>query len=229
MMANPGKKTNWFAIVISLIVVVAIVGVGALVVTMNNAATAPAEAPAAGVVNEETGGISIGDGPDVIEEYVDFMCPYCGQYWEGYSEYVSEKVEAGEATLVIHPISILDNASQGTEYSTRAASAAYCVAETNPDAFYPYVDRLFANQPAESTEGLSDDELAEFADEVGAGDAASCIADQEYADYVAERTEETPIAPGASGISTPTIVVNDEFVQLTFQGPEVDLEPLLAQ
>jgi protein-disulfide isomerase len=229
MMATPGKKTNWFAIVISLIVVVAIVGVGALVVTMNNAATAPAEAPAAGVVNEETGGISIGDGPDVIEEYVDFMCPYCGQYWDGYSEYVGEKVKAGEATLVIHPISILDNASQGTQYSTRSASAAYCVAETNPDAFYSYVDRLFDNQPAESSKGLSDDELAKFAEEVGAGDAASCIADHEYSDYVAERTEKTPIAPGAGGISTPTIMVNDEFVQLTFQGPEADLEPLLAK
>ena len=73
MMAAPGKKTNWFAIIISLVVVVAVVGVGALVVTMNNAATAPAEAPAAGVVNEETGGVSLGDGPNVIEEYVDFM------------------------------------------------------------------------------------------------------------------------------------------------------------
>ncbi len=229
MMAAPGKKTNWFAIIISLVVVVAVVGVGALVVTMNNAATAPAEAPAAGVVNEETGGVSLGDGPNVIEEYVDFMCPFCGDYWAGYSDYVSEKVKSGDVTLVIHPISILDNASMGTKYSTRAASAAYCVAETNPDAFYAYVDRLFEKQPAESTEGLTNDQLVEYASQVGAGDAASCIQGEEYADYVAERTPETPLAEGATGISTPTIVVNGEVVSLTLQGPEADLEPLLTK
>ncbi|GAA4777493.1 DsbA family protein [Microbacterium gilvum] len=229
MMASPGKKTNWFAIIISIVVVVAVVGVGALVVTMNNAASAPAAAPADGVVNEDTGGISLGEGADVIEEYVDFMCPYCGQYWDGYSEYVSEKVSSGDATLVIHPISILDNASMGTQYSTRAASAAYCVAESNPEAFYPYVDKLFANQPAESTEGLTDDQLADYASQVGAGDAASCIADGEYMDYVTEKTQDTPIAEGATGISTPTIVVNGEMVSLTFSGPETDLAPLLTQ
>ena len=229
MMASAGKSTNWFAIVISAVVVVVVVALGGLVVWMNGAATAPADAPAAGVVNEETGAIVVGDGPNVIEEYVDFMCPYCGQYWEGYSEYVSEQVSEGNVTLEIHPISILDNQSQGTQYSTRSASATYCVAEADGDAVYSFVDLLYDNQPSESTEGLSDDELVAFAEQVGAEDAASCIAEGEYMDYVAERTEETPVADGASGISTPTIVVNGEIASLTFSGPETDLAPLLTK
>ncbi|WOF22288.1 DsbA family protein [Microbacterium betulae] len=228
MMASAGKKTNWFAIVISAVVVVAVVALGGLVVWMNGAATAPADAPAAGVVNEETGAIVVGDGPNVIEEYVDFMCPYCGQYWATYSEYVSERVSSGDVTLEIHPISILDNTSQGTQYSTRSASAAYCVAEADSDAFYPFVDLLYDNQPAESTEGLSDDELISYAEQAGAAGAASCIADGDYMDYVAQMTPETPIQTGASGISTPTVVVNGEFLSITWD-PETDLAPLLTE
>src|SRR5699024_12404568 len=53
--------------------------------------------------------------------------------------------------LNLHPISILDRASQGTEYSTRAANAAYCVADEDGEAAYTFIDLLFRNQPAEAT------------------------------------------------------------------------------
>jgi protein-disulfide isomerase len=216
-MASAAKKTNWFAIVISAIVVVALVGVGAVVVWMNNTATAPAEAPAAAVVNEETGAITLGEGPNVVAEYFDFMCPYCGRYWETYSEDVNERVVAGEVTLEMHPISILDNASQGTAYSTRAAGAVYCVAEENADAVYPFVDLLFDNQPREATAGLSDEEIIGYAERAGAEGAASCI-----------EGGELPIAPGQTRPSTPTVLVNDEFLGITWD-PEADLVPLLTK
>lgn len=220
-MAAAGKRSG-FAIIVSIIVVVAVVGVGALVVWMNNQASAPAEAPAAGVVNEETGGISIGDGPDTVAEYIDFMCPHCKSAHSAYSDTFTDLVTNGDITLEIHPISILDRSSQGTEFSTRSAAAVYCVAEDNGDAVYPFVDLMFRNAPAQATEGLTDEEIIGYAEEAGATGAAQCITDGEYHEFVAERTPETPIAPGASGISTPTIVINDEVIQPTLD-PEVDL------
>ncbi|MTE23511.1 thioredoxin domain-containing protein [Microbacterium sp. ZXX196] len=221
-MAAAGKKSNGFAIVISVIVVVAVVVVGGLVVWMNNAASAPAEAPAAGIINEDTGAIAIGDGDQTVDEYVDLMCPYCSQAFEAYSDTVTELVESGEITLNIHPISILDNASQGTQFSTRAASAAYCVAEDNGDAVYPFFDLMYRNQPAESTEGLTDDEIAGYAADAGAEGAADCIANGEYMDYVTQMTQETPIQEGASGISTPTVAVNGELIAVTMD-PQTDI------
>lgn len=222
MMANGSGRTNWVAIWISAAVVVAVVVVGGLVVWMNNMATAPAASPGSAVVDESTGAIAIGDGEDVLDEYVDFMCPICGNYNDTYADTVHDLVEQGEITLNIHPISILDRASQGTQYSTRSAAAAYCVADANPDAVYPFVQLLFENQPQESTPGLTDDELAGYASDAGAPDAADCIAGDEYHDYVSQMTEKTPVQPGAQGIGTPTVMLNGEFVQLT-NDPQADI------
>lgn len=216
------RKTNWVAIWISAAVVVAIAVIAVLVVQMNRQAVSLAESPASAVVDEETGAIALGDGPNVLEEYLDFMCPFCEEYHETYGEEVAQLVEDGEVTLNVHPISILDRYSNGTQYSTRAASAVYCVAEANPDAVYPFIDALFRDQPREGSDGLTDDHLAGLASEAGVEDAASCIAEGEYMDYVTRMTLETPVAPGATDIGTPTILLNDEFVSLTWD-PQADI------
>ena len=222
MAAAAAKSRNPFPIIISVVVVVAVVAVAVLVYFMNRTASEPAQAPAAGVVNEETGAIAIGDGDQSVDEYLDFMCPYCGQAWDAYGETTSELVEDGTITLNLHPISILDRASQGTEYSTRAANAAYCVADEDGEAAYTFIDLLFRNQPAEATAGLDDDELIGYAEEAGAAGAADCITNREYGDYVAERTQEVPLAEGQTQVSTPTIVVNDEVIPPTMD-PDVDI------
>lgn len=216
------RKTNWLAIWISAAVVVAIAVIAVLVVQMNRQALAGAESPASAVVDEATGAITFGDGENVVEEYIDLFCPVCQRYHEGYSETVSGLVADGEVTLKVHPISILDRYSQGTEYSTRSASAVYCVADDNPDAVYPFIDLLYRNQPAEGSTGLTDDELADYASQAGAGGAADCIAAGEYKDYVTKMTPETPVAPNAQGIGTPTVLLNDEFVSLSGD-PQADI------
>ncbi|WP_110589693.1 DsbA family protein [Microbacterium suaedae] len=215
MMAAAAKNRSVFAIVVSIVVVVAVVAVGVLVYFMNRTASAPAEAPAAGVVNEETGAIAIGDGEQSVSEYIDFMCPFCGQAHDAYGDTLTDLVESGDITLNIHPISILDNMSQGTQFSTRAASAAYCVAEDNGEAVYPFVDLMFRNQPAESSEGLSDDEIIGYAEDAGASGAASCISEGDYMDFVTQRSEEIPIAEGQTRPSTPTFLINDEIISLS--------------
>lgn len=221
------RRINWLAIWITAGVVVVVVAIAAVAVWMNRQALALAESPGAAVVNEETGAITIGDGPNVLDEYVDFMCPFCGQYHDSFSETVSGLVEDGDVTLNLHPIAILDANSQGTQFSTRAASAMYCVADDNPDAVYPFMDALFANQPRENTTGLDNDEIIGYAKEAGASDAVeSCIEETEYADFVAARTQEIPPNPSTGSVSAPMVVLNDEYLNLTMD-PEVDLLPKL--
>lgn len=221
-MAAAGRKTNWFAIWVSAAVVVVLVVVGVLVVVLNNQATSPGQPPQSSNIDPETGAIHVGDGPDVVATYIDFMCPICGQFEEAYGETLEGLVDDGSITLDIHPISILDRQSQGTEFSTRAANAMYCVAESSPDASLPFLQEMFANQPAEPSTGLTDEQIISFADTVGATDAAPCIEDQTYVKYVTAMTQLTPPDPATGGIGTPTVVMNDERLALTGD-PQADI------
>lgn len=121
-------------------------------------------------------------------------------------------VEDGFLTLGFHPISILDRTSQGAEYSTRSANAAYCVAEADTSAVLPFVQALFDQQPAEGTPGLADAELIRIASDAGVTGIDACIVEQTYADFVKSITQDTPIPPGANGIGTPTIAVDGRVI-----------------
>jgi protein-disulfide isomerase len=213
-MAAAARKTNWFAIWVSVAVIVVLVVVAGLVVWINNSANAPQDVvtPDSAVVDGETGAIMVGDGENTMATYIDFMCPVCNQFEQVYGEAISGLVDDGTITLNIHPISILDRASQGTEYSTRAANAMYCVAVADGDAAVPFMQSMFANQPAEGTAGLTDEQILAIAGEVGVTGIDACVNDGEYAGYVTAMTEETPVAPGASGVGTPTIAINGEAI-----------------
>lgn len=206
------KEREWFPIITTISVLVVVAVVGAIAIFGNVAESAPAKSPASASINDETGAIAIGDGPTIIDEYIDPLCPACNIWNTKASAPIADLVKRDLATLNIYPISILDNYSQGSKYSTRASSATYCVAEASPDAAYAYVQALFKNQPSEGTKGMSDKRLIELATEVGAPEAAECITNGDYKDFVTEITKKTPVEPGASGISTPTIVVDGEFI-----------------
>ena len=213
-MAATARKTNWFAIWVSVAVVVVLVAVGALVVWMNNAAVSPdpVVTPDAAVINAETGAIAVGDGDQSMDTYIDFMCPVCNQFEQAYGAAIQGLVDDGTITLNIHPISILDRQSQGTEYSTRAANAMYCVAAADGTAAEPFMQAMFQNQPEEGSTGLTNDQIIAIAAASGVTGIDACVNDGEYAGYVTAMTDKTPIAPGASGIGTPTIAINGETI-----------------
>lgn len=216
------RKMNWFAIWISAGVVVALVLVAVLVVTMNNASAGPGTAPEGANINTETGAIAVGDGPNELATYIDFMCPVCGQFEDLYGPTIEGLVDDGSITLNIHPISILDRASQGTKFSTRAANAMYCVAAADADASLPFMKAMFENQPGEGTSGLTDEQMIAIAAAAGVTGIDSCVNNGDYSKFVTSITESTPVAPGAAGIGTPTVLLNDEFVQLTGD-PVIDI------
>lgn len=221
-MAASAKSNNSFAIWVSVAVVAVLVLVGALVVWMNNTASAPGPVPAAANVNTETGAIAVGDGPNSVDTYIDFMCPICNQFEQAEGETIQQLLDDGSITLNIHPVSILDRVSQGTEFSTRSASAAYCVAESDPDAVLDFVRAMYAQQPAESSPGLTDEEIVAIAESAGATNSSACITDGTYMDFATAMTRNLPTNPANGSAGTPTLVVNGEYVTVTFD-PQTDI------
>jgi protein-disulfide isomerase len=226
-MAAAARTVNWFAIWVSVAVVVVLVLVAVLVVNLNNQSSdAPGEVPRAANVDFETGAINVGEGENTLETYIDFMCPVCNQFEQLYGPDILKLVDDGTITLGIHPIAILDGQSQGTEYSTRAANAMYCVAVADGEAAVPFMQAMFEDQPQEGTPGLTDAQILEIASGVGVDGIDDCVNDGKYSQFVAEMTEKTPVQPGAGGIGTPTIVVNGEVIQNSALPQPADLASL---
>jgi protein-disulfide isomerase len=213
-MAAAKSNTNWFAIGVSAAVVVILVVLGGLVVFLNNQATSPGATPGSNqTFNSETGAVTVGDGKaeDEVKVFVDFQCPVCKSFEDQYGAALESKAEDGSIVLEYHPIAILDRYSQGTEYSSRSAGAAVCVAESNPELYLDYAKALFANQPAENSSGLTTDELAAMATQVGADDSVECITDETYRKFGAAQAKSNDIR------GTPTVEVNG--TRLDLQNP----------
>lgn len=211
-MAAAKSNTNWFAIGVSIAVVVVLVAIGGLVVFLNNQATSPGVAPKANdTFNSETGAISFGDGEDTIAVFVDFQCPVCKTFEDQFGAQLEAAAADGRITLEYHPIAILDRFSQGTEYSSRSAGAAFCVAESNPELYLDFAKTLFENQPEENSAGLTNDQLAGFASQVGADDAVSCITDETYRKFGAAQAKAHEVA------GTPAVDINGTRLNLQDQ------------
>lgn len=212
-MATAKGGTNWFAIVISSIVVVALVGVGALVIWLNNRAGAPGVAPTGAIINEETGAISFGEGPETIGTYVDFLCPHCATFEQQYGGALADAASDDTITLEVFPVAVMDAQSQGTNFSSRAAGALYCVAESAPEAALDFMQTLFANQA--SALSMDDAAIAALADQVGGGAASECIADRTYAKFATQMTSNMPANPSTGSRGTPTVTIDGEYTELS--------------
>lgn len=222
-MAAAKSNTNWFVIGVSAAVVVVLAVLALVVVNLNNQATAPGPTPEANdTFNSETGAISFGDGKDTVSVFVDFQCPACKAFEDQFGEALETAAADGKITLDYHPIAILDRFSQGTEYSSRSAGAAVCVAESNPELYLDYSKTLFENQPAENTSGLATEQLAAFATQVGADEAASCINDETYRKFGKSQAQSNDIG------GTPTVEINGERVDVTTQAGLTQLSDLLG-
>ncbi|QQD77100.1 thioredoxin domain-containing protein [Curtobacterium sp. YC1] len=153
------------------------------------------------------------DGAVTVTEYVDWACPVCKQFEDAFSDQILDKVKSGEATLAIQPVSILDRAYPGSRYASRAANAAMCVADNEPEKFLDVQKQFFDNQPAEGTKGLTN---AEIEDLVKAGGATSsevseCVSTEQFKGWVTKSTKlvtEDEALAGTNGFGTPTVVVD---------------------
>lgn len=224
-MATAVRKTNWFAIWVTVAAVVVLVAVTGIVIAINNQASAPGAEPQSKIINTEAGSVSFGDGTNTIDTYVDFLCPFCNQFEQSEGPQIKQLVDAGTATLRVHPVTILDNGTSPSGYSSRAASAFYAVAVADPDNAYAFMQAMYANQPAEQSAGLTDEQIVEIAKNAGVNmtsDLEKAITSNRYQKYA----QSKGLPAGATG--TPTVVVNDTTVKFgqSFDFSK-DIQPLL--
>lgn len=158
---------------------------------------------------------STSDNVAHIRVYLDYQCPYCKQFEDTNGKQIAQWLNSGIATLEIHPISILDASSGGTHYSTRAANAAACVANYAPSRFYAVNSALFAKQPPENGNGLTDEKILSILKGAGASSDAltACVKNGTYSAWVKSVTQKVTTAKTLPGTKvplsgTPTVLVN---------------------
>jgi protein-disulfide isomerase len=152
------------------------------------------------------GSIAVGDGPVTVTVFFDYLCPACGAFEEANGDTLQELLLAEDVTVDLRPIAFLDQLSAGTEYSTRSANALATVVDADPDHAWPFHRALYAHQPPEGVEGLTDDQLASIARGVGVpAQVAALFAEGRHEGWVAQQTARA-FASGVEG--TPTILVD---------------------
>ncbi|WP_433828674.1 DsbA family protein [Actinoplanes sp. CA-015351] len=213
------KVTLWTSVGVVLVLFVAgLVGYTVMSRQNDGKVTTPTVA-----VDDGTA-FAIGSGPVVVDVYEDFMCPACGNFEQASGESLQNMAEANKITLRIHPVAILDQYSNGTEYSTRAAGAAAAAAQE--DKFLELHNVLYDNQPEENTDGLSNEKIIELAKSVG-------LTSETFANAVNEGTYKTWATDVTEKFSdrdftgTPTIVVDG--TKLTGPNDTVPTSELLTQ
>ncbi|MDR2348928.1 MAG: thioredoxin domain-containing protein [Bifidobacteriaceae bacterium] len=166
----------------------------------------------------------------VVRVYSDYMCPGCAATERRLGERLEELAAAGEIKLELQPVSFLDRLSQGTAYSTRSANAAATVAAYAPDQFLAFHSKLFESevQPAENSEGLSDEELVTLAQGVGVPeDVTARFANSEFAGWVDYSTVQAQNQPVKT---TPSIWMgkSDSDLALVSSPGSFDIDQALA-
>jgi protein-disulfide isomerase len=177
--------------------------------------TGPSDAALPALVQEQGGGVVFGDGPVDVALWEDFQCPGCKAFEEANGASLEKRVDAGEITLTIHPLSFLDQ-NLGNTSSVAAANAFGCAADVGSQQALDFHLTVYANQPKEAPgqPAWSTDDLIGWGNEVGidGSDWSTCVTDQTYAGWV----EQVAASQSGAGItSTPTVFLNDEKFELT--------------
>lgn len=172
----------------------------------------------AGFEDRFTGGIPVGaDGVAgttsgeeavVVDVYSDYMCPICAAFEVATTDELAALREAGEITVVYHPIAILDRYANGTMFSTRSAAAAGLVADQAPEQFVAFHEAMYDNQPEEYTRGLSNETIGEIA--LGVGVPQSVVDQLDAWPFVPWVVAATTRAAEMDVTGTPTVFVDGQ-------------------
>ncbi|GAA2678465.1 DsbA family protein [Actinoplanes palleronii] len=195
--------TLWTSVAVVAVLIIAGV-IGYSMVSGKDEKTQTALVTPSVAVDEGTA-FAVGSGPVTVDLYEDFMCPICKNFESASSAGLRQLATAGKVTLRYHVVSILDRASNGTEYSTRSAGAAAAAAEEGK--FTEFHDALYADQPEENSDGLSNAKIIEIGKSIG-------LTSDKFAEavnagmYTAWATKATETFSARHFNGTPTIVVN---------------------
>jgi protein-disulfide isomerase len=203
------RRRIWITVIAVLVLVVA----GAVGWSVFRSQTPETFASPAGVTDDggTKAGITVaGDGPVTVEIYLDFLCPHCRDFEAATANTLDQLAAQNKIRLVWHPLGFLDSATSPAGYSTRAANAAGCAADAGK--LEAYGSTLFANQPAEGSAGLTDDQLIELGGPVGlnAPSFAQCVRGGNYGDWV---SNVDAMAARRGVNSTPAVFVDGTLLE----------------
>lgn len=219
--AAKDNRTRNILIGVIAVVILALVGVGYMLVKESQKTLLSVFDGKAPAVATADGGIPFGgspvtagqtnEGAPELAVYLDFACPACGDFEMINAEDLRTMVEEGEATLIYHPVNILDHTADATGYSTRAANAMVEVAENAPEAVFDFVAILFEHQPG--ADGYSDEQIGELAAAAGVPeDVIANFSKGRYMEWVQQARQQAS-RDGMTG--TPTVRVNGTIVPHT--------------
>lgn len=199
------------------LVAVSVVAVVALTVALLISAQSPRPTQVAGDelppgTDAETLGLVAGDGPVIIDEYFDFLCPSCRVTSAQIDPRLHDLVEDGAVTVRYHPLGKLDDYSDPPGYSTRAAAAAGCAAAEG--VFEEFQSDLLRHQPPQDGPGFTDEELVQRAVALGADaeSMAACVESSTYTSWVRAMTARAEVDAGV--VATPTLLVDQAPVSV---------------
>jgi protein-disulfide isomerase len=101
------------------------------------------------------------NAPIKIDEYSDFQCPYCANFYkETEGQLMKTLVADGTVYFVYHTFGEFIGSESGS-----SAEAAYCAGDQ--EKFWEMHDILFSNQAGENQGGFADRRLVAFAEKLG--------------------------------------------------------------
>jgi protein-disulfide isomerase len=142
------------------------------------------------------------NAPVVIEEFSDFQCAYCRQFFlETEKPLIDQYVSTGKVYFIYRTLGSW--LGPGSQYS---AEAAYCAGDQ--DMFWEYHDALFSNQGRMEFSPVN---LIQLADNLGMNlnEFGNCVESYKYRDQVKKDLTDG-ISAGVRG--TPSFLINGRLV-----------------
>jgi protein-disulfide isomerase len=214
-----GGKDNRVKVAVVVAVVMVAVAV-TLYVVLSRMGGSSAQ-PAAATYPVAVDGVVVTAGqptaPVTVDVYEDFLCPFCERFETRNRDSLTAALNEGRVKVNFHALNILDARTTPPGYSTLAANAALCAV---PAGIWPaYHERLFAEQPAEGSAGLTAAQLSAIGTELGAGPAfAQCVEANGNAAAITAATEAAagnPALQTDGRFGTPTIAVGGRKIDVS--------------
>ena len=214
-----GRKDN--RVKVGIIVAVLMVAVGVALWIVLSRPWGSSAQPVAATYPVAADGAVVAAGqpnaPVTIDVYEDFLCPFCERFETRNRDALAAALNEGRVKVNFHALNILDARTTPPGYSTLAANAALCAVRAG---IWPaYHERLFAEQPAEGSAGLTAAQLSAFGTELGAGPAfTQCVEANGNAAAITAASEVAAANPALQTdgqFGTPTIAVGGRKIDVS--------------
>lgn len=196
---------------LGIIAAIAVVVIGGAIILQNNNNTqklAPISAskdapPTSAEANNRAWGPK--DAPIQVVEWLDYQCPYCGQFNTKYEKAIREAfIPTGKVRYEVRSASFI-----GPE-SVTAAEAAMCATDQN--LFWQMHDSLYLNQPKTENSGeWSKDRIKSIAAKISGMDANAFNQCLDSGKHTQDVKDEAVLAQTTGIRSTPSFLVNGKL------------------